>query len=67
MDINDLRTMATVLVAMAFAGVSWWAFAPGRKGYFDEAAQLPFADEDKTEGLAKNQEAQSDRAPGDNK
>lgn len=67
MDINDLRTLATVLVAVAFAGVSWWAFAPGRKGYFDEAAQLPFADEDNSEGLAQNREEQSDQTPGDNK
>lgn len=45
MDINDLRTIATVLVAVAFAGISWWAFGPSRKKYFDDAAQLPFADD----------------------
>jgi len=45
MDINDLRTLATVLVAIAFAGIVWWAFGPSRKKYFDEAAQLPFTDE----------------------
>lgn len=45
MDINDLRTLATVLVAVAFAGISWWAFGPSRKKYFDDAAQLPFADD----------------------
>jgi cytochrome c oxidase cbb3-type subunit IV len=45
MDINDLRTLATVLVAVAFAGIVWWAFGPSRKKYFDEAAQLPFTDE----------------------
>lgn len=45
MDINDLRTIATVLVAIVFAGVVWWAFAPGHKKYFDDAAQLPFKDE----------------------
>jgi cytochrome c oxidase cbb3-type subunit IV len=45
MDINDLRTLATVLVAIAFTGIVWWAFGPSRKKYFDEAAQLPFTDE----------------------
>jgi cytochrome c oxidase cbb3-type subunit 4 len=46
MDINDFRTLATVLVAIAFAGVVFWAFGPSRKAYFDEAAQLPFKDDD---------------------
>lgn len=45
MDINDLRSMGTVLVALAFAGVCWWAFSPKHKKRFDEAANLPFADE----------------------
>jgi cytochrome c oxidase cbb3-type subunit IV len=45
MDINDFRTLATVLVAIAFAGVVFWAYGPSRKSYFDEAAQLPFNDE----------------------
>ena len=45
MDINTLRSIATVLVAVAFAAVCWWAFGPSRRKKFDEAAQLPFADE----------------------
>lgn len=45
MDINDLRSLATVLVFLAFFGVLWWAYGPSRKGYFDKASQLPFADE----------------------
>ena len=45
MDINTLRSLATVLVAIAFAAVCWWAFSPSRRKKFDEAAQLPFADE----------------------
>lgn len=45
MDINDLRGLSTILVMLAFIGVCWWAFAPKRRKKFDEAAQLPFADE----------------------
>ena len=45
MDINTLRSLATVLVAVAFVAVCWWAFAPSRRKRFDEAAKLPFADE----------------------
>ncbi len=50
MDINDFRVVATVLVTLAFLGVSWWAFSPGRKKQFDDAANLPFADEDQEPG-----------------
>lgn len=49
MDINDLRAFGTVLVAVAFVGVCWWAFAPKRKARFDEAANLPFADDEPDE------------------
>ncbi|MGD8174693.1 cbb3-type cytochrome oxidase subunit 3 [Marinimicrobium sp. ARAG 43.8] len=46
MDQGTLGAIATVLVAVAFAGVCWWAFSPRRKKRFDEAANLPFADDD---------------------
>lgn len=49
MDINDLRTLSTVLVAIAFFAVVWWAFGPSRKKYFDEAAQLPFKEDEATQ------------------
>ncbi len=45
MDINDFRSLATILVMVAFFGVCWWAFSPSRRKQFDEAAQLPFVDE----------------------
>ncbi len=46
MDINDLRGLSTVLVMIAFIGVVVWAYSGKRKKDFDEAANLPFADED---------------------
>lgn len=45
MDKGTLGAISTVLVAIAFAGVCWWAFAPKRRQRFDDAANLPFADE----------------------
>ncbi len=45
MDINFLRSLSPVLVMIAFAAVCWWAYSPKRRKQFDEAAQLPFADE----------------------
>jgi len=46
MDINDLRGLSTVFVLIAFISVCWWAFSPSRKKSFNDAANLPFADED---------------------
>lgn len=46
MDLTTLRALSTVLVMIAFAGVCWWAFSPSRKKKFNDAANLPFADED---------------------
>lgn len=60
MDSGTLGAISTVLVAIAFAGVCWWAFSPRRKKRFDDAANLPFADEDRNEndaGPAPDEEA----------
>ncbi len=46
MDINDIRGFSTVLVMIAFLGICWWAFSPSRSKKFDDAADLPFADEE---------------------
>jgi len=54
MDINDIRGFSTVLMMIAFLGVCWWAFAPRRKKRFNDAANLPFEDEQ------KHQQAQAD-------
>lgn len=45
MDINDLRSLSTVFCMFAIFAVTWWAYGPSRKAYFDKAAQLPFEDE----------------------
>jgi len=56
-DINTLRGLATVFVMIAFLGVCWWAYGPKRKRQFDEAAQLPFADEPEELAAAKSDAA----------
>lgn len=45
MDINDFRSLATVVCFFALVGVFWWAYTPKHKAWFKEAEQLPF-DED---------------------
>ncbi|SDU32658.1 cbb3-type cytochrome oxidase subunit 3 [Geopseudomonas guangdongensis] len=48
MEIGTLRGLGTALVLIAFAGLLLWAFSGKRKKNFDEAANLPFADEPET-------------------
>ena len=50
MDITDFRSLVTVLCAIAFTAVVWWAYGPSRKAQFDEAAKLPFLEDDDTAG-----------------
>ncbi|HEX5865678.1 MAG TPA: CcoQ/FixQ family Cbb3-type cytochrome c oxidase assembly chaperone [Casimicrobiaceae bacterium] len=46
MDINDLRVVITVLAFVAFVGIVFWAYSRKRKHEFDEAASLPFTEND---------------------
>ena len=46
MEINDLRGITTLLVMIAFVSVCVWAYSSKRKDRFEEAANLPFSDED---------------------
>ncbi len=45
MDFNDLRGIGTLFVMITFISICVWAYNPKRKKRFDEAAQLPFSDE----------------------
>jgi len=44
-DINDLRSIFTVLALLAFVGIVWWAYSDRRKKTYDEAAMLPLDDD----------------------
>ena len=46
MNIGILQGIGTVLAMVAFIGVCVWAWSSKNKQRFDEAAQLPFMDED---------------------
>jgi cytochrome c oxidase cbb3-type subunit 4 len=50
MDLNDLRSIVTVVSMVTFLGIVAWAWSRGNRARFDEAAQLPFADEPGAEG-----------------
>lgn len=46
MDINDLRGISTGFLLVSFIGLIVWAWGKKQKPQFDEAADLPFADDD---------------------
>ncbi|OSZ75593.1 cbb3-type cytochrome c oxidase subunit 3 [Hydrogenophaga sp. IBVHS1] len=45
MDINDLRSIVTVVSLLTFLGIVAWAWSRSNRDRFDEAARLPFEDE----------------------
>jgi cytochrome c oxidase cbb3-type subunit 4 len=42
MDINFMRAVVTLLSFVAFVGILVWAWSGRNRARFDEAAQLPF-------------------------
>ena len=45
MDINELRSIVTVVSMLTFLGIVWWAYGvKSNKQRFEEAANLPCAD-----------------------
>ena len=47
MDIDVARSIIVVVGLAAFLGIVAWAYSGKTKARFDEAAQLPFADDDR--------------------
>jgi cytochrome c oxidase cbb3-type subunit 4 len=47
MDINDIRAYLTpTLGIVLFVWIAWWAYGKKSREVYDEAANLPFADDD---------------------
>jgi cytochrome c oxidase cbb3-type subunit 4 len=42
MDINNLRSLVTVISLVTFIGIVWWSWSKRRFADFTEAANLPF-------------------------
>ena len=55
MDLNDIRAWHTVVLLILFIGIVIWAYSKRRKRDFDEAANLPFADEERHEASMKKE------------
>lgn len=52
MDINDLRTIITLMGFLCFLAICVWAYSRHAKAGFEEAALLPFTDDDEPTGRA---------------
>ena len=50
MDINVVRSIVTVLAFTVFIAIVLWAYSGRSKAAFDQAARLPF-DEDEDDGI----------------
>lgn len=46
MDAGLIGSVVTVVFFLLFIGIVWWAYHRDNRGKFDEAANLPFEEED---------------------
>lgn len=46
MDVNDMRVLVMLLGLVLFLGIWAWAWSSRRRAAFDEAARLPFLEDD---------------------
>jgi cytochrome c oxidase cbb3-type subunit 4 len=45
-DLNDLRSLVTLLSFALFAAIAAWAWRPANRARFDADALLPFAEDE---------------------
>ncbi len=50
MDLNDVRTMVTVVAFLTFIGIVAWAYSGRRKAAFDYAARSVLEEDDEQSG-----------------
>ena len=48
MDLNDIRSLVTVISFIVFVALIAWTWSRSRRDGFEQAAQLPFDDEART-------------------
>ena len=61
MEINTLRSLATVLLFIGFMGLCFWVFFVKKSTEFDEAANLPFADDEEQQNRQDDLKSKSSR------
>jgi cytochrome c oxidase cbb3-type subunit 4 len=51
-ELNTLRSLVTVICFLMFAGILAWAYSSRNRESFDEAARLPFDEDERAPGSA---------------
>ncbi|WP_374401330.1 cbb3-type cytochrome oxidase subunit 3 [Niveibacterium sp.] len=46
MDATTIHSLSTLVSFILFIGICWWAYSGHTKRRFDEAARIPFDDEE---------------------
>ncbi|NTV10403.1 MAG: cbb3-type cytochrome c oxidase subunit 3 [Zoogloea sp.] len=64
MDINDLRSIGTVFGFLCFLGICAWAYSKHAAAGFEEAAQLPFTDDDVPATVAGGRQTMEGKSNG---
>jgi cytochrome c oxidase cbb3-type subunit 4 len=59
LDVNTLRGIISILVLITFVAIFFWAYSSKRRKDFDQAANLPFAD-DNDDNKDQSREKQRD-------
>jgi cytochrome c oxidase cbb3-type subunit IV len=54
MDVNDMRVVLMLLGLVLFLGIWAWTWSSRRKAAFDEAARLPFLDDEPGAGASSS-------------
>jgi|PlaIllAssembly_1097288.scaffolds.fasta_scaffold613333_2 cytochrome c oxidase cbb3-type subunit 4 len=57
MDLGIIRGIGTVILLLSFVGLCLWAWAPGQRRRFEEAAMLPLLDDDLSPELTVGRKA----------
>lgn len=60
MDVNTLRISVTVIGFLCFVAICVWAYSKRAKKGFEEAANLPFTEEDDAAGAPRSSEKGKD-------
>ena len=51
---DSMSSVMTVVSFTTFLGIVWWAYTPRNSGNWEQAAALPFADENEVAGEGKH-------------
>ncbi len=65
MEIMDVRVVITVVSFVVFLLIVWWAYSGRQKQRFDEAANLPFADDDMQQRTIEKRQSANGSASSD--